>query len=82
MPIQTGEPGGKKDVKADLDQMPLRDAILVKSAEFYLKLGNPLLALNELEKLPRDAKRHPWAIRMFVCAFHTLRSCQKAFAIS
>ena len=60
--------------------MALLDAVRVKSAEFHLRLGNPVLAIKELEQLPKDARRHPWAMRVFVCAFHTARSYQRTFA--
>ncbi len=41
--------------------LPLRDALLIKSAEFWLKLGQPVQALLELEQLPANVQEHPWA---------------------
>jgi hypothetical protein len=52
----------------------LTSAMHVKAAEFWLKLGLPIQALLELEELPRRARRHPWAIRMYVAAMDRARS--------
>jgi len=38
----------------------------VRSAELWLKLGQPGEALSELHRLPARIRRHPWALR--VCA--------------
>ena len=49
----------------ELDQLtdaglPLRDAIPVRSAEYWLQMGEPNLALKKLETLPETAHRHSW----------------------
>jgi len=49
----------------DYDQLSaeglrLREAIAVRSAEFWLALGEPRLALHELESLSDLAKRNAW----------------------
>jgi len=49
----------------DLDQISreglrLREAIAVRSAEFWLVLGEPRLALRELETLTELAKQNAW----------------------
>lgn len=41
--------------------MRFRDALRVKSAEFWLKLGEPYPALLELQHLPDRIQTHPWA---------------------
>lgn len=63
-------------MKAGQWSIALEDAIRIKSAEFYVKLGNPSLALGELERVTRKARRHPWAARVFACAFQTSRYYQ------
>ena len=40
--------------------MDLKDAVRIKSAEFWLKLGEPGRALLELQRLPMRAWNHPW----------------------
>ena len=53
----------------DLDELTddgllLREAIPVRSAEFWLQMGYPELALEELQTLPESARRHPWTSRV------------------
>ena len=53
----------------DLDELTddgllLREAIPVRSAEFWLQMGYPELALEELQTLPESARRHPWTRRV------------------
>ena len=53
----------------DLDELTddgllLREAIPVRSAEYWLELGYPELALEELQTLPESARRHPWTRRV------------------
>lgn len=50
-------PSFMKRLKSEL---PLRDAVRVKSAETWLHMGEPAQALLELKKLTRKAWRHPW----------------------
>lgn len=54
-------------------RIALVDALHVQSAELWLRLGEPLQALRELERLSRRARRHPWAEAVFMAAFGTLR---------
>jgi len=46
----------------------LEDALLVKSAEYWLKLGEPIQALMELQQLPESKKKDPWVVKIFVSA--------------
>jgi hypothetical protein len=48
--------------------LTLKYAVRVKSAEYWLKLGQPAQAIIELERLPEDAKKHPWAVRTMASA--------------
>jgi hypothetical protein len=41
--------------------MELDDALRVKTAEFWLKLGQKQQAMAELQRLSRRALSHPWA---------------------
>ena len=40
--------------------LPLREAIAVRSAEFWLALGEPRLALRELDSLSELARKNAW----------------------
>ena len=51
----------------------LKDALRIKSAEFWMQLGQPIQALLELEHLPKRARKHPWARQTFLIAFHIAR---------
>ncbi len=60
---------GKCGTHIDLDELTddgllLREAIPVRSAEFWLQMGYPELALEELQTLPETARRHPWTRRV------------------
>ncbi len=66
--------GGVKDnplgVKlAPVPELNLREAVLVKSAELWLKLGQPTEALLELQQLPLLCRSHPWALKVMQKAF-------------
>ena len=69
-------------LELDLDQptasgLPLREALPVRSAEYWLELGHPDQALAELETLPEPARRHPWFQRVhFAATLATLRRRQ------
>jgi len=41
-------------------QLPLRDAMHVRSAELWLKLGQSELALHELQSLSAATRQLPW----------------------
>ena len=44
--------------------LPLREAIPVRSAEYWLELGEPGLALQELQTLSASACQHAWPLRV------------------
>lgn len=58
--------------------LPLSHALQVKSAEFWLNLGEADQALRELEKLPRTAWNHPTAVQARLAALQVLgmRTCK------
>jgi hypothetical protein len=50
--------------------LSMKDAVRVKSAEMWLKLGEPMQALRELQSLTRRAWKHPWTENVFWRAAH------------
>ena len=48
-------------MKTTLSRIPFRDALRVKSAEMWLKLGQPAEALKELKTVSHRARKDPWA---------------------
>ena len=52
--------------------LPLRDAIPVRSAEYWLQMGEPDLALKELQTLPESAQRHTWPLRVRLNALNAV----------
>jgi len=58
-----------RTVKTNLS---IKDAVRVKSAEMWLKLGEPLQALQELQRLTRKAWKHPWTETVFWRAAHKI----------
>ena len=45
--------------------LAMKDALRVKSAEMWLRLGEPFQAFQELQRLTRRAWKHPWTERVF-----------------
>lgn len=69
----------------DLDQptdtgLPLRDAMTVRSAEFWLALGQPRLALKELEALNELARQNTWPMRVHLRANHAATTGSNSLA--
>jgi len=52
--------------------LPLEDAVRVKSAELWLKLGEADEALRELERLPSRSWDHVWALKTRILALAVL----------
>ena len=52
------------DNQLTVDGLPLRDALAVRSAEFWLALGEPRLALHEFESLSELARQNAWCQRV------------------
>lgn len=46
------------------EDISLRNAVLLKSAELWLQLGQPMEALSELQQLPLRIRKHPKALRV------------------
>ena len=51
-------------------QLRLKDALRVKSAEYWLKLGQPDQALLELQALPKSVQSLSWVLKVHVAAVH------------
>ncbi len=56
--------------------MRFGDALRIQSAEFWLKLGQPVPALMELQRLGPKAQNHPWAREVFQQAQQAVRSLE------
>ena len=52
--------------------LELRDAIRIKSAEFWLALGWAELASRELDGVSSQADRHPWTMRVQMLVWSAL----------
>ena len=55
-------------VKKRQNKIPLKDVLRIKSAEYWLKLGEWREALLELQQLPENTKKQPSVIKMLVSA--------------
>jgi hypothetical protein len=53
--------------------LPLKDAIQIKAAEYWLELGEADLALKELEALPSRIWKCGWALKTRIAAMGALR---------
>ena len=52
-----------------IPELKLPEAVHVKSAELWLKLGHPTEALLELQNLSAASRAHPWAAKVIQKAF-------------
>jgi hypothetical protein len=52
----------------------LREALPIRCAEYWLQLGQPDLALKELETLPETVRQHPWPLRVQLAALSASNS--------
>ena len=62
----------------DSGDIPLECALRVKSAEFWLKLGDPTQALIEIQNLPERMQKHPWPIKVQLAAIGAIRESTSA----
>ena len=53
--------------------LPINQALQIKAAEYWLKLGEADLALKELEALPTRIWKCGWAIKTRIAAIGALR---------
>ena len=75
---QLGRPVHQSTQPSPDHLLPLKEALQIKAAEFWLKLGEADQALRELENLPHDAWNHPAALRVRVAAIGALRERSEA----
>jgi hypothetical protein len=59
--------------QAPKEALPINDAIQIKAAEYWLKLGEADQALKELEALPPISWRCGWALETRISAIGVLR---------
>ena len=53
-----------QEMRVGQTRIGLEDAIRIKSAEFWLELGQPVEAIRELRRLSQRGRRHPWALEV------------------
>src|SRR5436190_14140300 len=70
-PIQTESPkaypysGAKVRKMRTQESIPLRTAVRVKRSELWRKLGEPMQAMRELQRISHRDRRHPWAMKVW-----------------
>jgi len=47
------------------EELPLEDAMRLKSAELWLEVQQPLNALKELLRVTESGWEHPWTVKLF-----------------
>ena len=60
------------------DFLPIHDALHIKAAEYWLKLGEADQALKELEALPPRTWKYGWALKTRIAAIGMLRERSEA----
>jgi len=70
-PNDQGVPGVAPSVNAK--PLPTQDSLQIKSAEYWLKLGEADQALRELEALPSRSWKCGWALKTRIAAMGALR---------
>ena len=60
--------------------LPIRDSLLIKAAEYWLRLGEPDQALRELEGLSSRCWKCGWALKTRIAAMVALRERYEMFA--
>jgi hypothetical protein len=58
--------------------LPINDALQIKAAEYWLKLGEADQALRELEALPSRTWKCNWALKTRIAAIGMLRERSEA----
>jgi hypothetical protein len=70
--------GGGKPGKPGAHALSLSHSLRVRSAEYWLRLGEPVQALMELERLSEVSKRHPSALKVHLEAVRVLREMNES----
>ena len=70
LPVHQAKPGPGPGPD---NPLPINDAIRIKAAEYWLKLGEADLALKELEALPTKIWKCGWALKTRIAAIGVLR---------
>ena len=66
-----------RETAPSLDELLFRDALAVREAEYWLKLGRPKEALLELVKLSAKGRKHLLAIRDFALAIRAIQEMRQ-----
>jgi len=69
----SGRTSGAPRSASQESPMNLEYALKVKSAEYWLKLGQPLEAMIEIQDLPGRVQKDPWLLRIHLAAMAALR---------
>lgn len=64
-----------------LVRIALGDALHLKSAEYWLQLGEPLQAFRELARLSRRATKHPWTADVWLQALRASHTGDAALGL-
>lgn len=81
-----GSTPAARQLQLELDELTgtglrLRDALPVRSAEFWLLLGQPHLAEEELRALPENLRCHPWPLRVQIATRHAKKLAPNAVTL-
>ena len=57
--------------KRSRHRLRLHQALLIKQAEFWLMLGEPSEALQQLKRLSEVARKDPWALKVRLAVLHS-----------
>jgi hypothetical protein len=73
MQVQIQVPDNPQVHQTQQPNLPIHDAIQIKAAEYWLKLGEADQALRELEALPTRTWKCGWALKTRIAAIGVLR---------
>ena len=70
-------PGRPSTIPIPRSPIPLKHALKLKSAEFWLKLGQPDQALLEIKSLPEKLQNHPSVIKAHLAIVRVARELKE-----
>jgi hypothetical protein len=77
MQVQIQVPDDQFTAQSTQPNLPINDALQIKAAEYWLKLGEADQALKELEALPTRVWKCGWAIKTRIAAIGVLREADE-----
>ena len=72
------ESGGYDETEVTHEGLAMKEALQVRSAEYWLSLGQPVQALAELQRLTESTRNHPWATKVLLRAI----GCAREFDVT